>query len=134
MIEQPETAWSWGHPEDEAPSPPNLPYAIKGDFQTSFVKCFIRRMQHPDALRKGLQMWEMVFCLEAAEDLFCCKSGLQLPLFWPFWTYFIGWELPKDLNGISCFICQKQTKKKPFGNGAICYYLGSLFIRWLASG
>lgn len=33
-------------------------------------------MQHPD-LGKGLQMWEMAFCLEAAEALSCSKTGYR---------------------------------------------------------
>lgn len=32
------------------------------------------------------------------------------------------------------YLPETNKQKKPFGNGAICYYLGSLFIRWLASG
>lgn len=79
-------------------------------------------------------MWEMAFCLEIAENLFSLYEWItSASLFWPFWTYFTRWGPSKDLNGISCFICQEK-KNKPFGNGAICYCLGSLFIQQLASG
>lgn len=38
VIKQPESAWSWGHPEDEALFPPNPPYAIKRDFKNLFCQ------------------------------------------------------------------------------------------------
>lgn len=77
IIKPPTTAWTWGRPEDEAPPPPIPLYTIRG-----------RGILNPlvsDALLGGCSIqttregaidvgdW-------AAEALFGCKIGFQLPL------------------------------------------------------
>lgn len=134
MTKQPETMWTCGHPEEETPSFPNLPYTIKGDSKPSFCPMFYLKnalarptWEGATDVGDGILPGDSRRLVSAVKLDYSCLSLLVLLDLLHRVGIFKGfeWDFLFYLPG---------RKKKPFGNGAICYCLGSLFIWQLANG